>query len=259
MDTTIFYYSGTGNSLWVARTLAERLGDSEVISISAWMKEKKPVQSRVVGVVFPIHMWGVPSPIVRFINELKDIHPDYLFAVGVDAGQVANALIQLKKLFAQNSMTLNSGYEIQLPSNYIPWGGPGSKEHMDAVYAAAKQKISLVIESIKKREKGYYDMGPLWQRVIFTLIYKLSFPRVPKMDQSFWVDDKCNNCGICSKVCPAGNITLVDGKPTWNHRCEQCLACLQWCPKEAIQYGKKTPQYERYHHPEIKLKDVLMS
>ena len=50
---------------------------------------------------------------------------------------------------------------------------------------------------------------------------------------------------------------MIDDKPTWNHHCEQCLACIQWCPEEAIQYGKKTPQYERYHHPEIQLKDML--
>lgn len=44
---------------------------------------------------------------------------------------------------------------------------------------------------------------------------------------------------------------------TWLNHCEQCLACIQWCPQEALQYGKKTPAYERYHHPEIKLQDLL--
>jgi formate hydrogenlyase subunit 6/NADH:ubiquinone oxidoreductase subunit I len=50
---------------------------------------------------------------------------------------------------------------------------------------------------------------------------------------------------------------MTHEKPSWLHRCEQCLACLQWCPQEAIQYGKKTVKYPRYHHPEVILKDML--
>ena len=63
------------------------------------------------------------------------------------------------------------------------------------------------------------------------------------MDKQFRVDDKCNQCGICGKVCPSENITMQEGKPVWNHHCEQCFACLQWCPKKAIQYGKRTVKY----------------
>jgi len=94
---------------------------------------------------------------------------------------------------------------------------------------------------------------------VFTAIYKMSFSHVPTMDTKFWFDDKCNACEICHKICPVGNIAMDAGKPIWNHRCTQCFACLQWCPQEAIQYGKKTPRYERYHHPEILLKDMLQS
>ena len=77
------------------------------------------------------------------------------------------------------------------------------------------------------------------------------------MDKSFWVDEKCNACAICRSICPCGNIALEAGKPVWLHHCEQCLACIQWCPREAIQFGKKTPRYERYHHPEVTLQDML--
>lgn len=101
------------------------------------------------------------------------------------------------------------------------------------------------------------EKGPLWQRIVFTALYKLTFNMIPKMDGDFWVDEKCNGCTICAKVCPVGNITMSADKPVWSHRCEQCLACIQWCPKEAIQYGKKTPNYERYHHPEVTLKDIV--
>ena len=144
-----------------------------------------------------------------------------------------------------------------LPSNYIPWGGPGPEERRNELYRQAGVKIDEAASAILERRKGPVEKGPLWQRLLFTAIYRMSFKQVPKMDKDFWVDDRCNSCAICVRVCPAGNITLAAGRPVWQHHCEQCLACIQWCPETAIQFGKKTPGYERYHHPDVQLKDMI--
>ena len=257
MNTTIFYHTGTGNSLWVARRIADELGDAELVSISECKDEKKIASLKIVGLVFPVHIWGVTAPVVRFVHTLKGSQPDYVFAIAVNAGQVSNTLVQLKKIMAGNGLNLSAGFEIAMPSNYIPWGGPGPQEKQRKCFELAREKISRIAARIKEKSIMPVEKGPLWQRILFTAIYNMIFSKVPKMDKKFWVDDKCNACEICCKVCPAGNITMSEGRPVWNHRCEQCFACLQWCPQEAIQYGKKTPGYERYHHPEILLKDML--
>jgi ferredoxin len=258
MKKEIYFFTGTGNSLWVARTLAGELGSADLIPVAGG---KRPTASRAqtVGLVFPVHIWGVPRLVLEFLRDLKDLHPDYVFAIAVNAGQVANTLVQLQKFLNKNGLNLSTGFEIAMPSNYIPWGGPGPKEKQDQRFALAAKKISEIAAAIKGRKELPVEKGPLWQRVLFSLFYKMTFSQVPTMDRKFRVDEKCNQCSICSKVCPVQNITLQDGKPVWNHRCEQCFACLQWCPKEAIQYGKKTPQYERYHHPEVQLNDLLKS
>jgi ferredoxin len=229
----------------------------ELASIADWRQEKKALESKVIGLVFPVHIWGVPRLVLEFVRELEALHPDFVFAIAVNAGQVANTLGQLQKVLKRRGLNLAAGFEITMPSNYIPWGGPGPKERQNLRFESARKKISGIAAAVKAKDKGPVEKGPLWQRILFTLFYKMSFPHIPKMDRKFWVDEKCNQCSICSKVCPVENVTLQGGKPTWNHRCEQCFACLQWCPQGAIQYGKKTPQYERYHHPEVKLNDVL--
>jgi ferredoxin len=144
-----------------------------------------------------------------------------------------------------------------MPSNYIPWGGPGPLDKQKALFAKAKKKIEWYARVINESQVRRIEKGPLWQRIFYTWIYFLSFPHVGKMDRSFRADGGCNGCAVCSRVCPAGNITMDKGKPVWNRRCQQCFACLQWCPSKAIQYGKKTHLYERYHQPEIAVKDMI--
>jgi ferredoxin/flavodoxin len=256
MKTTIFHFTGTGNSLWVARTLAQELGDAELASLPDW-KPGKTIDANVIGLVFPVHIWGVPHRILQFVKELEGKQADYVFAIAVNAGQFANTLVQLKKILSESGLNLAAGFEITMPSNYIPWGGPGSKEKQNQRFDSARKKISGIVAAIRAKNRGTVEKGPLWQRVLFTLIYKVSFPQIPKMDKKFWADEKCNGCSVCARLCPSANIILQGGKPTWNHRCEQCFACLQWCPQQAIQYGKKTLRYERYHHPEVRLQEIL--
>jgi len=144
-----------------------------------------------------------------------------------------------------------------MPSNYIPWGGAAPVETQRELFAGAEAKIERIAALVGRREPGAPERGPLWQNVLFSLIYRQSFPCVPTMDKKFWVDEKCNACRICERICPARNVELKDGRSAWLHRREQRLACIQWCPKEAIQYGRETPGYSRYRHPEVELAEIL--
>jgi len=256
MSITLYYYTGTGNSLWIARILAKELGDTGTIPISRISSGTVESRGEAVGIIFPVHIWGVPHPIIGFVNALIHDPSRYYFAVAVNAGQVAATLLQLKKLMRAKGLTLSSGFEIAMPSNYIPWGGPGPKDKQILRFTKAGEKMKAIAGVVAKREQRPVERGPLWQNILFTWLNRLAFPHVPSMDKSFWVDEKCNFCGVCKTVCPCGNIELQAGRPVWSHHCEQCLACIQWCPPEAIQFGKKTPRYERYRHPEVKLSDM---
>ncbi len=256
MKTTIYYYTGTGNSLWAARELAAELGGARVAS----MRRSKPeaADAEAIGLVFPVHVWGVPERVINFVNKLPAGQSKYYFALGVNAGQVAGTLAQLGKLMKARGLTLDAGYDLVMPSNYIPWGGAIPAEQQEARFAAAAKKIKDIAGTIEGGKPGPVEKGPLWQRLFLSgIAYKFTFSRLPKADKDFWTDDKCNSCAICTSVCPSGNILIEKGKPVWQGRCEQCLACIQWCPLEAIQFGKKTPTLARYHHPQVRLSDMM--
>ncbi len=259
METTIYYYTGTGNSLWTARKISERMGQSELIPMKQMKKDFFQCDSERIGLVFPVHIWGLPPPIIKFVRQLKVNSAQYLFAVAVNAGQVAATLIQLQKLLRTRNGRLSSGFSINLPSNYIPWGGAISEEKQQNKFAEAIEKCERIVTVVRNKEELPPEKGfPLFN-MILSMIYRSTLPKIAAMDTSFFADEKCTSCGKCAKICPAGNILITDGKPVWRHRCEQCFACLQWCPEEAIQYGKNTKTKKRYHHPEISLNDIMAS
>lgn len=79
----------------------------------------------------------------------------------------------------------------------------------------------------------------------------------PASDKNYRVMESCNSYSICEKICPVGNIEMNSGKPFWKNNCQQCMACIQYCPQEAIQYGDKTDNKKHYHNPYIRAVDLF--
>ena len=257
MRTVIYFYTGTGNSLWTARKLAAGLGGTKIVPMALAGEGRLEIEADIIGLVFPVHIWGLPRRVVDFAARLGPACAPYVFAVAVNAGQVAATLLQLRRLLAARNLNLASGFSLVMPSNYIPWGGAPPEPKQESLFAAAGEKIGRIAAVVKERLRQEPEKGPLWQNLLFSRFYRMSFSRVPSMDRSFRADAGCNGCGICETICPAGNIVFEQGHPRWRHRCEQCLACLQWCPQEAIQFGSSTEGRRRYRHPEIRLADML--
>ncbi len=69
MNTVIYYYSATGNSLYAARFIEERLPDAELRSIPEEMAaERLEVQADRIGFVFPLHYLSLPLQVEAFID-----------------------------------------------------------------------------------------------------------------------------------------------------------------------------------------------
>ena len=141
MKTDLFYYTGTGNSLWVARELAKGLGDARICPMNRIPGEIIESGADAVGIIFPVHIWGLPHRVIAFVDALAKDPSRYYFAVAVNAGQVAATLLQLKRLMRAKGISLSAGFEIAMPSNYIPWGGPGPEEKRRERFDKARKKI----------------------------------------------------------------------------------------------------------------------
>ncbi|MGL5259823.1 MAG: EFR1 family ferrodoxin [Lachnospiraceae bacterium] len=234
----IFYFSGTGNSKWVAEQLAQKIEDTaynifeldDTIDIS---------NAKKLGFVFPIYAWGMPVPMESFIKNLKK-QSVFTFAIctcGEDAGYA------LKNL--SNYYPLDSSYSLAMPNNYLIGSDLEDSETVLNKIRLAKKEIQIISNEILKEQKTYHVHEGRLAALKSSFIHK-GFLKFACSTKPFYTTDSCNGCGLCAKSCPASIITLNQNKPRWNGTCFQCLRCIHECPKTAIQYGKNTEKRKRY-------------
>ncbi|WP_298836192.1 EFR1 family ferrodoxin [Clostridium sp.] len=256
MKSTIYCFSGTGNSLKVAKDVAEGLKDTEIIQICAKNMNINNTTSNKIGIIFPVYASGMPLLVKEFIKDIRLMKDVYVYTV-VTFGSAAGASIkQLEELLTDKGIKLSAAFKVKMPGNYQVIYAPYSEEKQKKCFDNEKEKISGIVKSINNNEiVEFSGVSESLMRTVGGMVYS-SFSPYEK-DKEFWTDKNCNGCSICSKVCPASNIEMKDGKPKWQHKCEQCMACMQWCPQRSIQYKKATIKRGRYHNPDIEVKELF--
>ncbi|WP_238881655.1 EFR1 family ferrodoxin [Clostridium sp. YIM B02551] len=257
MNTTVYYFTGTGNSLKVAKDLANELGDTKLIKICN-ENINSPISnvSERIGFVFPVYFHAIPIMVKEFITNLNINKFSYVFAISTYAGSPGAPMHILNKILHKKGIKLSASYNILMPGNHQTSHDVQPISEQNARFKAQEEKIIKIAASIKNNDIiELKESGKILTSLITNFIFKPQ--KVYNLDRDFSTDSNCISCGTCSKVCPANNIVMKDGKPEWQHKCEACLACMQWCPKQSIQYKEVTETRGRYHHPEISLKELL--
>ncbi len=286
MRTKVFYFSGTGNTLALARRISQKL-EADLVSIPGFVKESNHhIDAEKAVIVFPSYLAvlsGLPPVVERFIRMIKNINEVTFFAVcncgGYESVNALPSLQKLRQIFKSCGGKLYAECSLRMPMNNLDYDHipiPINRDH-DEIIRKGKLKInricSYIIENRKARYKGSKDlfliiMKPLFSIMRPAIIKDLKvrahepadsglsyYELIPMTDKSIVVDEKCIGCGICAKVCPVENIVIVDKKPEFQHRCEMCFACDEWCPKGSIHHWSRAPGV-KYRHPEMNLKDM---
>lgn len=260
MKTILYYFTGTGNSLAVARAIADRLPDAELSPIPMHLLKGEKVQvppDANAGIVFPLYAMGLPNIVVRFFKILDLSKAGYVFSVVTEGGTSGSPAGQLTELAASAGHELNASWWIQMPDNYIPLSAPPVKDLQKTIREDALRKVAVIADAVKQRRARPMDLT-LSGKLLRMVLYKGFLSRIPEFDKKFVVSTNCNGCYVCVSVCPVNNIrALPKGKKEWLHHCEGCLACLQFCPVEAISCGGKSDDRPRYHHPNVTVADMI--
>jgi formate hydrogenlyase subunit 6/NADH:ubiquinone oxidoreductase subunit I/flavodoxin len=282
----VYYFSGTGNCLAVARAITAHTGGTLVSIPEVIGRSEVSTHADIIGVVFPTYLaplYGIPLIVDIFFRKLERLGSKYLFAVCTCGGyEIANAvptLRHLAKLIRSLGGKLSAEYSVRLPMNNLSYDHipvPIEKSS-EVILRRSEATIEDVSERISASRRGKHHFLRAMFNFAMTPMYsmlkkpcltslkamanepadsKLGFrDLMPFTDKSIRVDDNCNACGICTKVCPVHNIQIVDKKPVWQHHCEICFACDEWCPQKAIHHWSRADGV-KYHHPTVKTKDM---
>lgn len=257
MSTTIYFFSGTGNSLKVAKDLNEQLEDSKLVQISKKnLSITNDTSSDKIGFVYPVYFGGIPAMVKEFIENLQVNEDTYIFAVATFGGGAGISFNQIDSILNKKGASLSGSFKVAMPGNYQVMYSPFPEEKQVECFKDANEQILKIASSVKTNETNKSNKVGGIKKAVIGLLYNTFFKPSDK-DKNFWTTEKCDGCGICSRVCPANNIDMIDGKPQWKHQCETCVACMQWCPQKSIQYKKNTLKRGRYHHPEVKANELF--
>ncbi|TYQ18121.1 UNVERIFIED_CONTAM: 4Fe-4S binding protein [Acetivibrio alkalicellulosi] len=287
MRMKIYYFSGTGNSYVVAKDIANKL-KADLIPIAEVINiDKIYINADSIGIIFPSYLAplaGIPLIVEQFIRKIINIKSIHIFAVCTCGGyECVNALPSLKKLeqvIRSCGGKLSADYSTRLPMNNLDYDHipiPINRNH-ETIINRSKIKVDNICYRIKKKKGTKYKVVKILFNLVMTPLYKLMqqpvtndlkkkakepldtqlkyYELIPLTDKSILVNEKCNGCGICKKVCPVNNIIIVNSKPEFQHRCQMCFACDEWCPSSAIQHWSRSESV-KYHHPDVTISDIL--
>jgi NAD-dependent dihydropyrimidine dehydrogenase PreA subunit len=280
MSTEIYYFSGTGNSLHVAKELQKLLPDAALIPMLGLVNSETIVaKGTTVGFVFPHYASSLPKIVHTFIDKLNVESAEYLFAIITRGGTETMAFLETDKILKGKGRRLDSFYAITMPSGSEPlakgYANRITKERILRLESEMLERLDSIQKTILAKEiSRIRDTGdgtrPPSYIVPFLPILRLITPilvpfgKLVESSFDFYYDKKCTGCGLCEETCLAGRIQMKGGFPVWQDTisCHGCFACLNFCPLESVQIKSKfylksyTSQNGRYHHPDITAKEI---
>lgn len=265
MKALVIYFSGTGNTYFIAKEIKERMNnimEIDMVSIEKISGNNLP-QHDILFLGFPVYETDSPLFLHEYIKQLPQVSDKGLFLFCTHGGFPGNALRKnFKRMVAKGYIPLGFlkiGMMDTGAITFMKKNSPIVKYIKNRDYTKLKalemfinkaKNILLNMKDINDLKKieiilPYNLFGSLFDW-LFKLMYKIW---VNCLKKRFWVDEKCNLCELCIKICPVKNISLNNSKIVFDTKCFLCFRCLNQCPNEAIQIGKKTINKFRWRGP----------
>ena len=246
----IVYFTGTGNSRYCAKMLADRLCD-EYIDAFRFIRDgiaAELISDKPWVFVAPTYGWQLPRVFTDFIRSGSFYGNEDAYFVMTCGAEIGNAALKNRALCKEKGLRYHGTVQVVMPENYIALFNAPRKDEAEKIITAARpmlERSAIVIRDgleIPETKAGFCDK--LKSGIVNAMFYRFVIKAKP-----FTVSDACINCGKCEKACPLENIQMKDGKPVWGDCCTHCMACICGCPAEAIEYGKASKGKPRYQCP----------
>lgn len=247
----ILYFTGTGNSRYVALQLSKCIND-EVISINEYFKyQKKAVFTSEKPYVFvmPTYAWRMPKVVTTWIERACFSGNRKAYVILTCGSGIGQADQYARNFFRRKTSFDFQGLQyVVMPENYIiMFNAPKAKEAKQIIHDSHDRIVQLAkyIVQVKEFPAVTHHLAAF----VESSMINFPFYHFYVSDKGFYATDRCVSCQRCQQLCPLNNISIINGKPKWNGQCTHCMACICGCPVEAIEYKNRTQHKNRYYLP----------
>lgn len=247
----VFYFTATGNSLYVAKQLEE-----SPISISqAIHDQRKNYWADKIGIVCPIFGHEVPALVREFLEQSTFDTPYFymILTYGNRHGGAAELAENMLKEIGIQPSYINI---LLMVDNYLPAFDMNEQkaldkkvdEHIQDILADIKEErqyIAPVTDADRAAHQEYLNRVAKMPEDTFSNLYR--------------VTEECIGCEICTKVCPKKCFTMDGKRSVWHPEgCITCMACIHACPMMAIQMNiPEKNSKARYRNENISICEIL--
>jgi ferredoxin len=251
--TRIYYFSGTGNTLWSAKKIAEIIsGEYELVNIGIEaQKNEITLEADAVVLLFPAYAYGMPLIVRSFVQRAVFKTP-YVAAFVTYGTSPGGTMTPLSRILKKKRVGTVFFGRIPAVENYIAIFGPQSEMTIQRRLAMQSKATEEAAHCITERRTSKVNSFRPFSAFI-SFLFSIA---IMIFNKHYHISAECDGCGICEKICPVSAITLKDKHPVFLAKCEHCQACLNWCPKKAIHFGRLNAVTKRYHHPDITVTDM---
>lgn len=259
----ILFFSATGNSLYAAQQLAGNEG--KAVSIPRAMKRKEfCYEAQEIGFVFP-SLANMPPNLVREFLAKAELSADYFFTIitcGVAKGAAPTVwqriveergvrMDYISTLLMVNNWIQHADIEQELT---LEKGIPEQLGAIQADLAAHRHFVPTTTSEEQAAHEALLQRAELNEADGFLM----------KSERRFAANDDCIRCGICTRICPRGNWHLGGLQAENFGQCDYCLACINNCPRKAIQFVEspnpllpleRNPA-RRFRNPDVQLYEL---
>lgn len=248
MSKIVFYFSGTGNSFAVAELIAQKIGKAKLAPILN-ITDYDLDQYQVVGFVFPVYYYHTPEIVQRVLKGFKSKMDQQVFLIATYGSSCGYAMADVRAVL-KNGAGFVQEFGITMPGNYILEYGA----FPDWLQRSILKKSEKAAEEISKKilnRSSVHDVNPNWFAKIFKSTGDKKVKTFKVVGSLFSASEACIKCGRCAEICLGSNIKMHESGPSWGENCQQCMACVQWCPQNAIRHPKLKTGRKRYVHPKV--------
>ena len=244
----ILYFSGTGNSRYAAQRMAEALGEP-LLCMNDRIKagDTAPIETgpRLI-LVTPTYAWRIPRIVEDWLLRTKLVGARQAWFVMTCGSEIGSAAKYNRALCQARGIAYMGTAQLVMPENYIAMFNAPQTEEARQIVARAQPDIDRAIAAVRDGNAFPPPRNNLYDRLMSGPVNPVFYACIVKA-KAFTVSDACTGCGQCARRCPTNSITIRDGRPVWGQGCTHCMACICYCPAEAIEYGKKSLGKPRYH------------